>query len=308
MIERLAAMLTARLEPFGLSAAEVLTRDPPGGLAAPGRVSANGHCRLLRTPDGWAALNLVRPDDVALIPALTRGAGTDWEGVASLAATLPSTAFIERAAELGLPVSAAGETAPVPLPGPPNGRPVGKVLDLSALWAGPLCAGLLARMGAEVVRIENSARPDPTPHSSPLLDRFLNGGKRRLTLDLTSPDDRARLADLVADADVVVTSGRAPALARLGLTPETLAHCTWAAITAHGFAGPGQMRVGFGDDCAVAGGLLDRRGGEPAFLGDALADPLTGVEAARAVLAGETGLIDRPMAAIAAAYAALITP
>lgn len=36
-------------------------------------------------------------------------------------------------------------------------------------------------------------------------------------------------------------------------------------------------------------------------------DPLTGVEAARAVLAGETGLIDRPLAGIAAAYAARIS-
>ena len=75
------------------------------------------------------------------------------------------------------------------------------------------------------------------------------------------------------------------------------------AITAHGFTGPGALRVGFGDDCAAAGGLVDWQGDEPRFRGDALADPLTGLEAALAVLAGRTGLIDMAMARIAAAYA-----
>ena len=102
---------------------------------------------------------------------------------------------------------------------------------------------------------------------------------------------------------MLVTSARPAALARLGLDPAHFPHLTWAAITAHGFAGPGALRVGFGDDCAVAGGLLRWQDGEPRFLGDALADPLTGLEAARAVLAGQRGLIDLAMARVAAAYA-----
>ena len=76
----------------------------------------------------------------------------------------------------------------------------------------------------------------------------------------------------------------------------------WIAITAHGWH---TDRVGFGDDCAVAGGLL---GEGPCFLGDALADPLTGLEAALAALdhqaRGERGLIDQPLARVAASYAA----
>ena len=307
MIGRLRHLLSERLAPFGLGAAEVLTRDAPGGLQTPGRVSANRHCRLLHTADGWAALNLARPDDYALIPALTYGAGDDWEAVAAYAATTTSAAFVARAAEMHVPVALPGEAEPITLAGAPTGCPLGTVLDLSALWAGPLCAGLLARVGAEVVRVDNSARPDPTPRASPVLDHFLNGAKMRLALDLTAASDRARLHGLVADADIVVTSGRAAALARLGLTPETLAHCTWVAISGHGFTGAKAMRVGFGDDCAIAGGLVSWSDGEPAFFGDALADPLTGVEAARAVLAGETGLIDRPLAGIAAAYAARIS-
>lgn len=53
----------------------------------------------------------------------------------------------------------------------------------------------------------------------------------------------------------------------------------WAAITAHGWA---EDRVGFGDDCAAAGGLASWVDGEQRLVGDALADPLTGLEGALA--------------------------
>jgi crotonobetainyl-CoA:carnitine CoA-transferase CaiB-like acyl-CoA transferase len=180
------------------------------------------------------------------------------------------------------------------------------VIDLSALWAGPLCAGLLAQAGSEVVRIESLGRPDPTPDASPRLDAFLNGDKARLPLDLRSEAGRTRLRAEIDQADVLVTSARPAALAQLGLTPQRLSHLTWVAITAHGFTGAAADRVGFGDDCAAAGGLLDQELGEPRFLGDALADPLTGLEAALAVLAGQRGLIDMAMARVAAAYAAML--
>ena len=80
-------------------------------------------------------------------------------------------------------------------------------------------------------------------------------------------------------------------------------HLAWVTITAHGFTGEGAGRVGFGDDCAVAGGLVRWEAGKPRFLGDALADPLTGLDAATRVLAGERGLIDMAMARVAAAWA-----
>ena len=94
MIGRLRHLLSERLAPFGLGAADVLIRDAQGGLQTPGRVSANRHCRLLHTADGWAALNLARPDDYALIPALTYGAGDDWEAVAAYAATTTSACLL----------------------------------------------------------------------------------------------------------------------------------------------------------------------------------------------------------------------
>lgn len=307
MIERLHDILAARLDGLGLSPQELLARDAPGGLDYPGRISANRHCRLLRARDGWFALNLAREEDRELVPALTGHDGEPWAALAELAADLAAEEIRHRAGELQLPVAVLGESAPQTLAQIGPIRPPGKVIDLSALWAGPLCAGFLARAGAEVVRIESLGRPDPTPQSSPQLDARINVGKRRLALDLRTENGRESLQALVADADVLVTSARPAALVRLGLDQEKFPYLTWVAITAHGFAGPGASRVGFGDDCAVAGGLVDRTEGEPRFLGDALADPLTGLEAARAVLAGQRGLIDMAMARVAASYAGMLT-
>ena len=304
LCERLALLPgAARLDP-----SELLARDAPGGLAPPDHRSANRSCRLIEAQDGWFALNLARADDRDLIPALTGcDPGADvWRAVETAAWNENAAALVARGIEFQLPAALPGEAAPLPLVARATAPCSGlRVADLSALWAGPLCAGLLARCGAIVNRIESATRPDPTPLASPTLDARINGGKRRVVLDLAN---RASLLAVIRESDVLVTSARAPALARLGLDPaELLAEqpgLVWIAITAHGWD---TNRVGFGDDCAVAGGLL-REG--PRFLGDALADPLTGLEAALAALdsvaRGEGGLIDMSMARIAASYAAML--
>ncbi|EUA16277.1 coA-transferase III family protein [Mycobacterium xenopi 4042] len=68
-------------------------------------------------------------------------------------------------------------------------------------------------------------------------------------------------------------------------------------------------RVAFGDDAAVAGGLVGADADGPVFCGDAIADPLTGLEATRAVAQslhrGGGELIELSLAAVAATYAAL---
>jgi hypothetical protein len=80
----------------------------------------------------------------------------------------------------------------------------------------------------------------------------------------------------------------------------------WLSITGYGRDNP--ERVAFGDDAAVAGGLVGGdRDGEPVFCADAIADPLTGIAGALAVaqsLAGGGGeLIDLSMRSVAAAFA-----
>lgn len=312
-MNRLNAILAQRLAvlPGAMSPSELLLRDAPGRLATPDFRSANRHCRLLEARDAWVALNLARPEDRDVVPALTGSEARIWNAAAVAVRREPATQFRDRAIELQLPVAVLGE-APIELLPPAMAGPAPRrVVDMSALWAGPLCAGLLVRGGADVLQIISKRRPDPTSQASPELDRRLNGGKRQLSLDLSDAADRARLMHEIRSTDVLVTSARGAALARLGLVPAVLlAECPgliWVAITAHGFSGDEATRVGFGDDCAVAGGLVQWKAEQPRFLGDALADPLTGLEAALAVLRQTTkregGLLDMAMARVAAGYA-----
>jgi crotonobetainyl-CoA:carnitine CoA-transferase CaiB-like acyl-CoA transferase len=197
-------------------------------------------------------------------------------------------------------VPPASDAAATPLVRPPT------VVDLSSLWAGPLAGALLAAVGARVTKVEAAGRPDSTATSAPAFDRRLNGAKRRERIDLADAKEADRLRAMLAGADIVITSARPRGLASAGLLAELERERErlWIAITAYGI-GEDPMRVGFGDDCAFAGGLVDRAGdGSPLFIGDAVADPLTGMRAAAFALAalagGSRGLLDIPLADTAA--------
>lgn len=290
-----------------------LSRHDDLPLAEPGNRSPNGQSRLIECRDGWIAVSLPREEDRELVPAWT-DAGFDedpWQAVAASAARRTAAEMSESGAGLHLPVARVGEAEP---PAPPawreGGARDGSVIDLSALWAGPYCGGLLAEAGFEVVKIESPERPDPTPLHTPHLDARLNGRKRRLRMAL----DSAALHDRIARARVLITAARPHALARLGLDEERLFASNpgllWIAITAHGWRGEAAMRVGFGDDCAAAGGLVHYEAGVPRFMGDALADPLTGLTAATLALealdGGRRGLLDIALAQTAARFAEAI--
>ncbi|MBJ7413703.1 MAG: CoA transferase, partial [Phenylobacterium sp.] len=149
--------------------------------------------------------------------------------------------------------------------------------------------------------------------STPGLFAALNGAKADLPLDLSAPGGQARLVRAIAAADILVTSARPRALPSLGLDPPALFAANpglvWVAITGHGWTGPAAQRVAFGDDAAAAGGLVDWTNDGPRFLGDALADPVTGLAAAAGVLRGlEAGggvLVDVSLAGSAAHAASL---
>ena len=300
---------------IAFDADSALFRDLPG-LSAPGLISPNGQCHLLRAADGWVAVNLAREDDRAAVPAWLGCPidGNNWSQIAQAAAGRGVANLIDQAVLLHMPVAAVGKSQPgLPVLHERNrresaGRP--RVIDLSALWAGPLCAGFLAEAGAEVVKVDSLSRPDPTPVTTPLLHARLNGRKRVMRAEFGAPAVHA----LIAKADVLVTSGRPHALARMGFDEARLfaanPRLLWVAITAHGWIGEGAMRVGFGDDCAAAGGLVRWHDGIPAFIGDALADPLTGMSAARVALEalaeGKSGLIDAALAPTAAHYASIM--
>jgi hypothetical protein len=190
-----------------------------------------------------------------------------------------------RARLLGLPAAVLDETVaaapdarrtgPATAPRDPSELPV---VDLSSMWAGPLCGQLLHRAGATVVKVESKARPDGTRGGTPAFFDWMNGGKLCYEADF---DDNRRLGDLLAAADVVIESSRPAALRHRRLGAGDVAARdgrVWMRISGHGADGERANWPAFADDAAVAGGLVARGGGE---------------------------VIDVAMAAVAATYASL---
>jgi hypothetical protein len=239
--------------------------------------------RIMPARDGHVALSLARESDVELVPALVEGGPTDdpWGTVAAWLAGTPAAEAEARLHLLGMP---GGEVDTMPVtrqrvkvPRRTSLHEDVLVVDLSALWAGPLCTHLLGLLGARVVKVESLARPDGARRGQADFFRLLNEGKEHLALDL--PRDIGRLRELVAGADLVVESSRPRALRQMGLVAEEVVAegTTWLSITARGRASDS---VGFGDDVAACAGLVLRDGEDLVPVGDAMADPLTGVVAA----------------------------
>jgi hypothetical protein len=292
-------------------------------LARPGLWSPNRACRLVRAADGWIALNLAREDDRDLMPAWLGCEPTDdpWEAVVAQVRRRAWRELVAEARALGLPAAGVGEARaastepPLILAGRPGEgvRERLRVVDLSALWAGPLCGAVLAALGAEVVKVESLRRPDAGRMATPEFYARLNAAKAELALDFGEASDRGRLRRMMLEADVVITSARPRAFDQLGLAPADIfaerPDLVWVAISGYGWTGEDAGRVAFGDDAAAAGGLVAWSArNEPRFLGDALADPLTGLAAAagalRALGEGGGAMVDAALARTAAGAAA----
>jgi crotonobetainyl-CoA:carnitine CoA-transferase CaiB-like acyl-CoA transferase len=104
-----------------------------------------------------------------------------------------------------------------------------RVLDLTAFWAGPLCTHVLAMLGADVVHLESTARPDGTRLLAGLrssepdwweksgIFSGLNTNKRSVTLDLSTDRGRELVRQLIATCDVLVENFTPRVLEQLGL-------------------------------------------------------------------------------------------
>ena len=288
-----------------------------------GSTSCGGAARLLATQDGWIALSLARDDDIESVPAwletpMPVTLEATWQVIADAVRGRPATALVERAAVLGMPASRLGEATSDVVDGPTVVTSLGTaaplrrapvVVDLSSLWAGPLCANLIGLAGARVLKVDSSGRPDGARLGPQAFFDLLHGGHESVALDFTDAADVGALRALVAGADMVIESSRPRAFAQLGLAPAAdTGPAVWVSITAHGRASAAADRVGFGDDASVAGGLVARDDDGPCFCVDAVADPLSGLVAAAAALealAGGTRVhIDVALSRTAAAAAA----
>lgn len=290
-----------------------------GGLTRQGAISAGGACRLLPAADGWLAVSLPRADDWELIAAwlecefVAGGEDTAWQALARLLRQQPLAMLIERGRLLGLAVAAVDDVwqtgaaaswcvtkriaaAPSCRPPRPFSFSSPLVVDLSSLWAGPLCSHLLQLAGARVIKVESRQRPDGARRGEAAFYDLMNHGKASVALDFASPQGLAQLRALLLRADIVIEAARPRALRQLGIRAEEIIaanpRLSWLAISGHGRNDSQADWIAYGDDAGVAAGLsgvMQRLSGAPMFCGDAIADPLTGWHAALAALAAYLG-------------------
>lgn len=174
-----------------------------------------------------------------------------------------------------------------------------RVLDFSQFLAGPLCALILADLGADVIKIERPGTGDPYRAAGP---PFVNGmsapfvalnrNKRSVTVQLGTRHATKRLTNLIMAADVVLVSFRRATLVKLGLDFDSLIRLkpdlVYCELTAYDDGGPLADQGGLDLVIQAASGLMSVTGepdGDPMRAGVPITDYATGMVAAISVLA-----------------------
>lgn len=175
-----------------------------------------------------------------------------------------------------------------------------RVIDMTEALAGPYCTMYLGDMGADVLKIERRGQGDQTRGWGP---PFVNGestyfmstnrNKRSVTLDITTPEGRAILQQMVDGADIFINNlPRFSSLERLGLDPaaslarnERLIH---VCLTSFGHTGPRAGQPGYDILSQGMSGLMSLTGepdGEPMRYPVPISDMTVGLYALIAILA-----------------------
>ena len=174
-----------------------------------------------------------------------------------------------------------------------------RVLDLSRVFAGPLCGQVLADFGAEVVKVEHPGRGDDTRDWGMRIGKTettyynsMNRNKRSITLDLQTPEGVKILHELLPQFDVLIHNFKTGGAEKLGLGYEQLKaikpDLIYCAVAGYDSSGPEAKRPGY--DLVIQGeaGLMalnGEAGMPPLKFGVAVVDLVTGMYAAQAVLA-----------------------
>jgi crotonobetainyl-CoA:carnitine CoA-transferase CaiB-like acyl-CoA transferase len=181
-----------------------------------------------------------------------------------------------------------------------------RVLDLTNVLAGPFCGYQLARMGAEVVKVENpkggdlarrlGADPEMARREMGLSFVAVNAHKQSIALDLKDPRGKAVFLDLVEHADVVLENFRPNVMKRLGLDYPVLVarnpRLVYCAISGFGQTGPWAERPAYDQIVQGLAGVMSVTGDEksaPLRTGFPICDTIGGMTAAFAVAAALAG-------------------
>ena len=187
---------------------------------------------------------------------------------------------------------------------PPDRLPFSglRVLDVTTFWAGPSCTHFLAMLGAEVIHVESTRKPDGTRliagipvtedqwwEKSPIFSA-LNTNKKSLTLDLQTSAGQDLLRRLIATSDVIVENFTPRVLDQIGLDFAAVQAIRPDAILLRmpgfGLDGPWRDNPAFAYVIEAASGVSwltgypDRNPYEPYSIGD----PNAGVHAINALL------------------------
>jgi len=300
------------LLPLALAATNDLPppAPPPAPMAAPG----GGWVHVDLGPDDadtWDGLLAVLADEVR------HGASpADAEELACRAQQwrLAVTPYRMRRPDDAAPIAA---TTPETPPGAASIRGQGgrgsaleplrgvRIVDLTAMWAGPLATWLAAQAGAEVIKVEAACRPDglrrgPRPAGAGPGDGAhfvaLDGAKTHRQLDLRDGADLRCFEALVADADVVIDSFSPRVRPNLGIDAARLVtlrpDLIDVSLTAFDQAGPCADWVAYGGGVHAIGGLAwdGRPDTEPTPALFPYPDPLAGIETFVAIL---DAIVDR---------------
>jgi crotonobetainyl-CoA:carnitine CoA-transferase CaiB-like acyl-CoA transferase len=172
-----------------------------------------------------------------------------------------------------------------------------RVLDLSSVVVGPVCTGVLAEQGAEVIKLESPEgdllrRLGGKGRTPGMAGKFLNfnRGKRSLCLDLKHPRAKAVLRRVAQRCDILVTNIRPDAQKRLGVDAASMAeaaprliHCS---IVGFGSDGPYAGKPAY--DTVIQGvsgvaGCFEASTGEPRYVPMLVADHTCGLIAAQQI-------------------------
>lgn len=180
-----------------------------------------------------------------------------------------------------------------------------RVVDLTRVVAGPLCAQMLGDLGADVAKVERRGDGDDLRALGPPFVKgsedstyfvSLNRNKRSVAVDFAKPEGAAILKRMIANADVLIENFRAGTLARYGLGYEDLRainpRLVYCSITGFGQTGPYAGRSGYDFVAQAMAGLMEvtgeadgTPGGGPQRVGVPVADMFTGFAATVSILA-----------------------
>jgi len=181
-----------------------------------------------------------------------------------------------------------------------------RVLDMSRILAGPWSTQLLSDLGAEIIKVERPDGGDETRAAGPPFLRDKDGaetrdsafylsanrGKKSLAVNITRSEGQEIIRRIAATSDVLVENFLVGKLAEYGLGYDDLRalnpRLIYCSITGFGQSGPYRHRPGYDFVAQAMGGMMSitgERDGPPQKAGIALADLMTGMYSAVAILA-----------------------